>query len=31
MITLIGKWTLLYRGVHEKGTLSYMCALGIDR
>ena len=21
----------LYRGFHEKGILSYMCALGIDR
>ena len=21
----------LYRGFHEKGTLSYLCALGIDR
>ena len=26
-------WRILfiYRGFHEKGTLSYLCALGIDR
>ena len=27
----IAKYLLKYRGFHEKGALSYLCALGIDR